>query len=93
MYVQHAALVFYAAALAGERRDFRAAYASDNQALAFLVARHSGLLGCGQSGCGASKAAASLRSICCQEQRSRPARRSRDSNRAHLRLPEAGCDR
>lgn len=39
MYLQHAALAFYAWALAGERGNFRAAYGADNQALAFLVAR------------------------------------------------------
>lgn len=38
MYVQHAALKYYAA-LAGQRQNFRAAYATDNQALVFLVAR------------------------------------------------------
>ncbi len=38
MYVQHAALKYYAA-LAGQRQNFRAAYATDSQALAYLVAR------------------------------------------------------
>jgi hypothetical protein len=38
MYVQHAALKYYAA-LIGERQNFRAAYATDGQALAYLVAR------------------------------------------------------
>lgn len=38
MYVQHAALKYYAW-LIGERRNFRAAYGSDGQALAYLVAR------------------------------------------------------
>jgi hypothetical protein len=38
MYVQHAALIAYAVLL-GDRKDFRSAYASDNQALAYLVAR------------------------------------------------------
>ncbi len=38
MYVQHAALIGYAALL-GKRKNFRSAYASDNQARAYLVAR------------------------------------------------------
>jgi hypothetical protein len=38
MYVQHAALKYYAA-LIGFPHNFRAAYASDSQALAYLVAR------------------------------------------------------
>ena len=38
MYVQHAALKYYAA-LIGERQNFRAAYATDGQALAYRVAR------------------------------------------------------
>ena len=38
MYVQHAALKYYAM-LIGERQNFRAAYATDYQALAYLVAR------------------------------------------------------
>jgi hypothetical protein len=38
MYVQHAALKYYAA-LIGYRQDFRAAYATDGQTLAYLVAR------------------------------------------------------
>ncbi len=38
MYVQHAALKYYAA-LIGYRDNFRAAYASDSQTLAYLVAR------------------------------------------------------
>lgn len=38
MYVQHAALKYYAA-LIGYPHDFRGAYASDSQALAYLVAR------------------------------------------------------
>ncbi len=38
MYVQHAALKYYAA-LIGYRGNFRTAYASDGQALAYLVAR------------------------------------------------------
>src|SRR5579871_6861129 len=38
MYVQHAALKYYAA-LFGYRGNFRTAYASDGQALAYLVAR------------------------------------------------------
>ncbi len=38
IYVQHAALKYYAA-LAGQRQNFRTAYAPDSQALAYLVAR------------------------------------------------------
>jgi hypothetical protein len=38
MYVQHAALKYYAA-LIGERENFRAAYATDGQALAYRVTR------------------------------------------------------
>lgn len=38
MYLQHAALKYYAA-LTGYPQDFRAAYASNSQALAYLVAR------------------------------------------------------
>jgi hypothetical protein len=38
MYVQHAALKYYAA-LIGYRQNFRAAYATDAQALAYLVCR------------------------------------------------------
>jgi hypothetical protein len=38
MYVQHAALKYYAA-LIGYPHDFRAAYAADSQTLAYLVAR------------------------------------------------------
>jgi Dolichyl-phosphate-mannose-protein mannosyltransferase len=43
MYVQHAALKYYAA-LIGERVNFRAAYATNGQALAYLVARRVSVL-------------------------------------------------